>query len=174
MLPSDSRAKTWWRSRRIQRWQVISQDPIRRYGKSAGLGEIAALSLSCRWMERTRSHAFAWPQCRTPLVTSNLSHTIVASCQLPQVEPVSSSFSLRLPSPTFSSPPPQLPPGAFSLHFTRWKRAVATTRHCALILSKHPLQPFPRVNPNLPPGRTTVSTHFNTCSRLTSEYRSSL
>ena len=70
VLPSDSRAKTWWRSRRIQRWQVISQDPIRRYGKSAGLGEIAALSLSCRWMERTRSHAFAWPQCRTPLVTS--------------------------------------------------------------------------------------------------------
>jgi hypothetical protein len=112
--------------------------------------------LSLLSMERTRSHAFAWPQCRTPLVTSNLSHTIVASCQLPQVEPVSSSFSLRLPSPTFSSPPPQLPPGAFTLHFTRWKRAVATTRHCALILSKHPLQPFPRVNPNLPPGRTTA------------------
>ena len=68
MLPSDSRAKTWWRSRRIERWQVISQDPIRRYGKSAGLGEIAALSLLS--MERTRSHALALPPCRTPLVTS--------------------------------------------------------------------------------------------------------
>lgn len=146
---------------------VISQDPHTALRKACW----ARLRLCSPLLSMKRT---SWKSCSAVLpYRTNLCHIRPNSAALPQVAPASSSFSLLFPSPTFSSLSPlQLPPGALSLHFTRWKRPVATTRHRALILSKqhihHSRALIPATRPVAPQSLLT-STHASLAA-----YQSSL